>query len=451
MRHVSLLTLFFASVIGSSLSARATLEVDSLATLESSALLTESDQTLDEELEEGWSDEWVDEWAADSPHSFLQQIAVGYATITQSDAININDEVLNEFRYTLDYQYQNDDYRFDLEFDLLEDWLLNETEIVTRDFNLSTSIASQVDLKIGRQVITWGTGDLLFLNDLFAKDWQSFFSGREDKYLKPAVDAIRLSVYSAVNFEVALLPNFTPDNVPNGNRLSFFIPGFGITQPSPPLYFLEPQKPEVALRLFSTVNSLEWGVYAYSGYFKSPTKVLPDNQLSFAEMTAVGASLSLPAAGGILNFETSYYRSDEDTSGDNPFIGNSQFRLLVGYDTELVPNLKLATQAYLERILDYQSLVENALMGQVIPDENRTMLTARFTYLALQQTLTNSLMVFYSPSDDDHYLRYSSRYSYSDSLKLTLGLNLIDGKEDSTFLAQMQDNSNAFVRINYSF
>ena len=36
------------------------------------------------------------------------------------------------------------------------------------------------DLKIGQQVLTWGTGDYVFLNDLFPKDYQSFFSGRDD-------------------------------------------------------------------------------------------------------------------------------------------------------------------------------------------------------------------------------------------------------------------------------
>ena len=48
-----------------------------------------------------------------------------------------------------------------------------------------------VDLRVGRQILTWGTGDLLFINDLFPKDWVSFFSGREEQYLKNPVDAAR--------------------------------------------------------------------------------------------------------------------------------------------------------------------------------------------------------------------------------------------------------------------
>jgi hypothetical protein len=51
------------------------------------------------------------------------------------------------------------------------------------------------DLKIGRQIMTWGTGDLLFINDLFPKDWEAFFIGRDDEYLKAPADAARLSLF----------------------------------------------------------------------------------------------------------------------------------------------------------------------------------------------------------------------------------------------------------------
>ena len=49
--------------------------------------------------------------------------------------------------------------------------------------------ANAFDIKVGKQVLTWGTGDYLFLNDLFPKDYQSFFAGREDEYLKAPSNA----------------------------------------------------------------------------------------------------------------------------------------------------------------------------------------------------------------------------------------------------------------------
>ena len=34
------------------------------------------------------------------------------------------------------------------------------------------------DLRVGRQIITWGVGDLVFINDVFPKDYGAFFAGR---------------------------------------------------------------------------------------------------------------------------------------------------------------------------------------------------------------------------------------------------------------------------------
>ena len=59
-------------------------------------------------------------------------------------------------------------------------------------------LGENTDVSIGRQVQTWGTGDLLFLNDLFPKDFQSFFSGRDDEYLKAPGNAIRITHFSPV-------------------------------------------------------------------------------------------------------------------------------------------------------------------------------------------------------------------------------------------------------------
>src|SRR3989338_7684302 len=44
------------------------------------------------------------------------------------------------------------------------------------------------DLRLGRQVITWGLGDLVFVNDFFPKDHEALFAGRPLEFLKRGVD-----------------------------------------------------------------------------------------------------------------------------------------------------------------------------------------------------------------------------------------------------------------------
>lgn len=82
-----------------------------------------------------------------------------------------------------------------------------------------------MDVKLGRQVLTWGTGDLLFINDLFPKDWESFFIGRDTEYLKAPSDAFTASLFFApLNVDLIYVPIFNNSTYINGSRLSYWNP-----------------------------------------------------------------------------------------------------------------------------------------------------------------------------------------------------------------------------------
>ena len=401
--------------------------------------------------EDEWGDSWEDDWSEEKNYELSHEISYAFSPITRSDSVNRKDDVLNEVRYRSDFEYRTESFTFNLELELTSDFLINEHEISSRQLNFVKSIGDQTDIKVGRQLITWGTGDLLFLNDLFSKDWHSFFNGRDDRYLKTPIDAFRFSqYYTSINWEVALMPQFRPDNTPNGERYSFFTPE-GLQQPSPFILTLVPDKPELATRFFNTTKGIEWSFYGYTGFFKSPSKLLDNDLLTYAEMDAFGASIRLPLADGLLNSEISYYESKEDSKGSDPRIQNSQIRFLIGYEKEVYKNFTMGVQGYLEKQQDYDELVANQVNGQAIPDEHRTLYSLRLTQLAFDQKLQSSLMIFYSPSDEDHYFRLSSRFKINDYWSIVGGLNWLDGDKDETFLSQMQDNSNVFVRVHFGF
>src|SRR4030067_3457918 len=71
----------------------------------------------------------------------------------------------------------------------------------------------------------WGTGDLIFINDLFPKDFVSFFVGRSLEYLKVGSDAMKFSLYPGpFSLDLVAVPHFTRSEIPEGERLSFFNP-----------------------------------------------------------------------------------------------------------------------------------------------------------------------------------------------------------------------------------
>ena len=89
--------------------------------------------------------------------------------------------------------------------------------------------AAKWDARVGRQIVTWGVGDLLFINDIFPKDYAAFFSGRPLEYLKRGVDAAKVGVYPAfASAEFIAIPSFEPNNYPDPRRFSLYDPLSGI-------------------------------------------------------------------------------------------------------------------------------------------------------------------------------------------------------------------------------
>ena len=90
-----------------------------------------------------------------------------------------------------------------------------------RNAYLLLSPTDFADLKIGRQVLTWGTGDLAFINDLFPKDWNSLLAGRDVEYLKAPSDAAKLVLASSsASLDLVFVPVFDSDRFPDRRRLS---------------------------------------------------------------------------------------------------------------------------------------------------------------------------------------------------------------------------------------
>ena len=75
------------------------------------------------------------------------------------------------------------------------------------------------DLRLGRQVITWGLGDLVFVNDFFPKDHEALFAGRPLEYLKRGVDAVKLGAYPEfASFELVLETDFRERSIVDARR-----------------------------------------------------------------------------------------------------------------------------------------------------------------------------------------------------------------------------------------
>ncbi len=335
--------------------------------------------------------------------------------------------------------------------DVLADQVASDaTTIVLREaWTMFNAFGNHLEVRAGRQPTTWGTGDLLFINDLFPKDYVSFFIGRDDQYLKSPSDAFRLGFFGLpVTVDLVYTPVFSPNILPTGERLVFWTPVYAPARlPDQTL-----ENGEVALRLSRDIGRYNAALYGYSGFWKSPQGFSsPDTSLAAGspyyyhpQLRVYGASLRGGLFGGVTWVEGGWYDSADDRDGVNPYIPNSEARAMAGYERQWWSDFTGGVQFYWEGVQDYRP-------GEYVKDENYTLATLRLTQMLRYQTVKLSAFTFYSPSDEDAYVRLAVGYNYTDELNLTVGANLFQGNDPRTLFGMNEDNSNAFLRIRYSF
>ena len=393
-------------------------------------------------------------YAAELP--FTGFLEVGLASRVVSDD-NADDEILmQEGRFQLDFLNDGDYGTLQFKGDFVSDGVTDESRLELRELSIVMTPHEQIDLKVGRQTLTWGTGDLLFLNDLFPKDWQSFFIGRDDEYLKKPSDALRASWFGDTwNIDLAWTPIFTPDGFVDGERLSYW-GGAGKAGPQSG-YTIDPvevdktiDNGELAGRIYANLGGNEIAFYGYRGFYGQPLGYdMDEGNLYHPELVSYGASIRSAIFGGVGNIEVARYQSEEDESGDKPMVPNSEVRGLVAFSREILPEQTLGVQFYIEHMEDWDTPAEDA--GGFDLGEDRVWWTLRYRGMFLQQNLILSLFTFYSPTDDDGYARPKVTYKISDKLQYTIGGNVFFGEEENSFFGQLEDNTNIYARLRYSY
>lgn len=356
------------------------------------------------------------------------------------------------------------DFTYDGALEPEYDWELREGYLKFR-------LGENIDFKVGRQILTWGTGDLIFINDVFAKDYTSFFIGRDDQYLKAPQNALRMEYYNPLGtFSVVWTPRFEANRLPQGERLSYYLPpmpvdGGGFSSGNivgtglGDMFFFDAPLPEptfgnseIALRFQKQIGAFNSALYFYKGFYKNPLGFDVINGTAvYPEVNIYGASLRGSLMGGILWLEGGYFDSREDSDGLNPFAPNSSVTGMVGFERQVATDLTANLQWQADYMLDYDLFSAQQLPGYFVRDEVKHLITSRVTKNLSSETITLSGFIFYSPTDEDIYLRLSTLYKYTDEITLMAGANIFDGNHNNTDFGQFALNDNIYMKLTYGF
>ncbi|MCA9752469.1 MAG: hypothetical protein KC591_09785 [Gemmatimonadetes bacterium] len=398
----------------------------------------------------------VASFAAGSPAAAEVQIggfvegAWGARTARSPVHVDQRDWMLSEIRAQLQLSSYGDRGEAFARVDIVEDEITDDgTHVEVREgWARFTTFGDHLEVKAGRQALTWGTGDLVFVNDLFPKDWESFFLGREDQYLKAPSDAVRLGLFGLpFNVDFVYTPQFTGDRLPNpGPRFSFVPPANTLPPTTPEETF---DNSEVALRVSRWLGSWASNLYWYHGFAKTPTGVIQtpatpsDTFRPFhPALDVYGASLRGDVAGTITWIEGGWTVGAEDggpgANGTTVIVPPDLASWIVGVERQLFPDFTTGVQWFGTRTLPDEGDGETSHLG-----------TIRIEKMARGQTLRLSLFAFYSFTDEDSYLRPLVTYKPADELELALGANVFGGDEGR--FAPFDVDDNLYTRIRWSF
>lgn len=362
-----------------------------------------------------------------------------------------------EERFQLKLDAAKGPFRLFIKTDVFFDHINEKGDLELREGYIDYT-AKSLDIRIGRQVLTWGLGDLIFINDVFPKDYEAFFSGRPLEYLKKGIDGIKLGLYPEfASFELIAIPVFEPNNYPDTKRFYTFDPMPNVTnreEKDPATIF---ENTELAVRIYRDISGFDASVYFYRGYFRRPY-MIPDNLtnpskiiLYYPELSVYGVSLQGRALNGVLSLEASYYDSREDRSGKDYTVPNSQTRFLIGYQRQIWEDFTIGLQYYGEYMHDYSEYRKNQPSGIPLDKRVYQLATIRLTQFLMHQNLRLSFFAFYSPSDGDYMLNPEIKYNFSDHIWASIGGNIFGGSKKWSQFGQLNKNDNVYLQMRYEF
>jgi hypothetical protein len=389
-----------------------------------------------------------------SLHGFMQG---NYSLDTTASNPDGGDFKWAEERLQMKLDASKDSMRLFLKTDILYDHV-DKIDGVELKEGFVDFTAEKWDTRIGRQVITWGLGDLIFINDIFPKDYEAFFSGRPMEYLKKGVDGVKIGMYpSFVSAELIIIPFFEPNNFPDPKRFHMFDPMPSVTNRKKKEPETKTDNTEIALRIYRDVAGFDGSFFFYRGFFRQPS-MLPDSMtaptkidLFYPELSVYGISLQGRALDGVLSLEVGYYDSRDDRDGTDPMIPNSQMKFLTGYQRQMWEDFTIGLQYYGEYMHDYSEYERNLPSG--FPQEKRyhDLVSVRLTQFLIHQTLKLSFFAFYSPSYEDYLLNPEVKYNFTDSVWASIGSNIFGGGEEWNQFGQLNNNDNIYLQMRYEF
>ncbi|GEM_PF-2533095 len=313
------------------------------------------------------------------------------------------------------------------------------------------------DFRAGKQIITWGNGDFLFVNDFFPKNYAAFYAGLPMDHLKEGLTVMRLSGYSAfANMEIIATPFFQENIYPGPDR--FILPDNPGGGPSPELVrpSLRFENSEAAARVYRNILGWDAAIYGYTGTARqptlqiTPTDTAPIMRLSYPRIGSVGASLLGSLPGAIINLEAGYSRPYGNGGWDAPFLTEQETKLLAGIKAGQTGSWSLGLQYYVELLSFSEKTAPMRNGNPLAPKETHQIVTASVDVSPGYQTFRLYVFGYYDITYEEEFILPEASYQISDKISIAMGARVYLGAGDPRSFGNYEGNDCVFTRFTYN-
>ncbi|MGH7165312.1 MAG: hypothetical protein ACREIS_07295 [Nitrospiraceae bacterium] len=314
-----------------------------------------------------------------------------------------------------------------------------------------------VDLRLGKQIITWGRADATNPTDnLTPKDF-TLLSARDEEERRTGSYAAKANFYRGdYTLSLVWIPIFNPSTIPLTAP-----PGFTLTEDKRDSGAWTYQG--FAAKLDHTGGDLDWSVSYYYGLDVNPVGVplSPTSAvLIHTRIHVVGADFARTIGRYGIRGEGAYVHT-QNPDGSNPFIKKPYVWYVLGVDRDITEDLNITVQAYQRIIINYQDPFQ--FQDPVI--QNASVLDATFNYQLdriqeglngrikttwWNKTLEGELLGQWNLNRGDFFLRPSLAYAFTDVWKGFMGYDIFNGQRHS-FFGRLEPMTSFFAEIRATF
>ena len=309
-----------------------------------------------------------------------------------------------------------------------------------------------LEVKAGRQIITWGVADGLRITDLISPmDYTEFMANDYDDIRVP-VNAINLK-YPGESFsaEVVFVPVpeyfVLPTSDDNPWQMTA-LNGMQMDLSGTPAKRIK--NSEIGGRLRFFLENLDFSLTALHTYNKSPVTIAsynPQQQKAvikgiYEPLNVIGGDVSIPAGEIVIRGEVAaYFGEPIALKNSMDYRYRSSFNALLGIDWYAGDNWTVMAQYMHKVIMDYREVLGT--------EQNTSMITARISKEVLNNTLKLSVYGMFDVDNVGFYVRPAADYLLSDQITLSLGADWLGGKR-GTFKTYKK-NTQIWVKGKYFF